>query len=349
MVGLRPLEANILVRIQVWQREIHLTLVYFYLFFNSLNFIPKNDILTLLNMNKIIDGKKIALSIEKNLMRKIKNMKKKPKLAVVLVGKHSPSEIYVRRKEEACKRVGIDFALYRLPARISKNNLVKKIQQIQTDKSLSGLIVQLPLPEPLYTSAILNAIKPELDVDCLTEINIGKLIMNTYKITPPTPGAVLEILKYLKIKPKGKKVTIIGTGALVGKPLAVILANLGTIVTACNKKTTNIKAKCLSADIIVTAVGKKLNLLTADMVKKNTVVIDTGIIFKNKKMFGDVDFANVAKKASHITPVPGGVGPITVSLLLNNTVLCSTFRTTVRNPFRKVKNKILANADINSK
>ncbi|KKQ41329.1 MAG: Bifunctional protein FolD [Candidatus Magasanikbacteria bacterium GW2011_GWA2_37_8] len=277
-------------------------------------------------MSQLIDGKLIAKTIESQLKRTIKKTGLKPKLAVVLVGDDKPSKVYVRRKAEAAARVGIDFALHLLPAKISKKQLIKKIIQIQKDKKLSGLIIQLPLPEPLYTTEVLNAVKPELDVDCLTDTNIGKLIMKTFSLLPPTPGAVLAILKWLKIKPAGKIIAILGTGALVGKPLSVILANDGATVIACNSRTRNIKEKCLKADIIVTAVGKKRNLLTADMVKRGAIVIDTGIVFENNKMYGDVDFANVQKKASYITPVPGGVGPITVSLLLQNTLTAAKLK-----------------------
>ncbi|MFA6426879.1 MAG: bifunctional 5,10-methylenetetrahydrofolate dehydrogenase/5,10-methenyltetrahydrofolate cyclohydrolase [Candidatus Magasanikbacteria bacterium] len=271
---------------------------------------------------RIIDGKAIAEKILKKLSRHVAQLKKQgiqPKLAVVFVGKNKPSKTYIRRKREAAEKVGIDFALHHFPADISKDVLIKNIVNIQKDKKLNGLIVQLPLPEPLYTTGVLNAIKPELDVDCLTDAQLGKLVMNTSYITPPTPTAVCAILDELHIDPKGKNITIIGAGALVGKPLSIMLSNMQATVTLCNKCTKNIKEKCLHADIIVTAVGKK-DLLTADMVKKDAIVIDTGIVFEKGKMYGDVDFKNVSKKASAITPTPGGVGPITVALLLQNVI-----------------------------
>lgn len=273
-----------------------------------------------------IDGKFIAKKITTNISRQVRYLKSKgttPKLAVILVGENKPSQTYVRKKAESAKKVGIDFILYQLPAKIKKTDLIEKIQKIQKDKKLSGLIVQLPLPEPLYTDEVLNTIKPELDVDCLTNINIGKLVMKTNKIIPPTPDAVMHILDTIRVGVKGKNIVIIGTGALVGKPLAIIMMNAEATVTTCNSKTTNIKDKCLKADIIITAVGKNKNLLTANMVKKGTVVIDTGIVFENGKMYGDIDYKNIAKKASFITPTPGGVGPITVACLLKNTVICA--------------------------
>lgn len=270
----------------------------------------------------IIDGKAIAEKINNQTAKEIKKLKTKgivPKLAVILVGEDKPSLTYVRRKKESAEKIGIDFILKKYPAEIKKNELINEIKKIQKNKKLTGLIVQLPLPEPLYTSEVLNAINPEIDVDCLTDYNLGKLVMETSLITPPTPTAVIRILKELNIDLKGKNITIIGMGALVGKPLAIILANAGASISTCDRSTKNIKKKCLMADIIVTAVGKK-NLLTADMVKKGTIVIDTGICFVDHKMHGDVDFEKISKKAFAITPTPGGVGPITVSILLENTV-----------------------------
>jgi len=276
-------------------------------------------------MSNIIDGKLIAAKIEKDTAKQVANLKKKgivPRLAVVLVGEDRPSRIYIKRKKEAAERVGMDFKLYEFPQNIKKEDLIKNINQIQKNKKLSGLIVQLPLPERLYVSEVLNAINPKIDVDCLTDNNIGKLVMKTNLIEPPTPWAVIHTLKETGINLVGKNVTIIGMGALVGKPLAIMMANELASVTTCNSHTKNIKKKCLAADIIVSAVGKH-NLITADMVKKGAVVIDTGIVYVDGKMRGDVDFINVAKKASFITPTPGGIGPITVTKLLLNTVTCA--------------------------
>ncbi len=272
-------------------------------------------------MSEIIDGKKIAKNIEGKIKKQILQKKLHPKLVVVFVGSDSPSQTYIKRKQEAALRVGIDFVLKKFPATVTKQELINQIKQIQKKEKPSGLIVQLPLPEPLWTPEVLNAVDPAIDVDCLTDTNQGKLLMNKAYLEPPTPGAVLEILKFIKINPKGKTITVLGTGRLVGKPLVAMLNNAGATVIACNSQTKNIKNKCLQADIIVTAVGKN-KILTTDMVKKGTIVIDTGIVFVNKKMKGDVDFEKVKNKASWITPVPGGVGPITVSLLLKNTLKC---------------------------
>jgi len=279
-------------------------------------------------MGILIDGKKIAAAINKKTATEITKLKKrglKPKLAVVFVGNHKPSATYIQRKKEAAEKVGIEFAIHRFPTSISKNKLTEEIKNIQEDKNICGLIIQLPLPERLYSSEVLNAVNPDIDVDCLTDTNVGKLVMGTGYILPPTPNAVLEVLKHLKIKLKGKNVTIVGTGALVGRPLAIMMANAGSSVITCNSRTNNTKEKCLESEIVVTAVGKK-NLLRGDMIKNKTVVIDTGIAFDNGKMCGDANREEILKKCSYLTPTPGGIGPITVALLLRNTLLCALRR-----------------------
>jgi len=274
---------------------------------------------------QLIDGNKISEIIETRTAKKVANLKKagiSVKLAVILVGEDKPSQTYVKRKELAAKRVDIDFELHQFDAKISKEDLIKNVQKIQTDKKLTGLIVQLPLPEPLFTTDVLNAIHPEIDVDCLTDINLGKLVMKTNIIVPPTPGAVITILKEIGTDLVGKNVTIIGTGALVGKPLAIMMINEGASITTVNSHTHNTKEKCLSADIIVTGVGKK-NLLRGDMIKPGAIVIDTGVDFENDKMYGDVNVKEALKNASFVTPTPGGVGPNTVARLLWNTAICA--------------------------
>ncbi len=274
---------------------------------------------------EIIDGNKIANNILNRLKPEVALLQTRginPKLAVVMVGDHKPSQTYVRKKQEAAEKIGIDFALHKYPADISKEKLILEIKKIQKQEDLSGLIIQLPLPEPLYMPEVLNAVDHSIDVDCLTDENIGRLVMRTGFLLPPTPYAVKTIIKEIGMKVKGKNICIIGAGALVGKPLSIILSNKEATVTLCHKETKDIKKKCLEADIIITAVGKK-NLLLGNMVKKGTIVIDTGIYFEEKKIYGDVNFAEVSKKASHITPVPGGVGPITVALLLKNVITCA--------------------------
>lgn len=276
-------------------------------------------------MAQLIDGKAIAEKINQQTVAKIRDLKAKgvtPKLEVILVGDDKASEMYDRMKGKAAEKVGMDFALHMLPKTISEDILIEKIQSIQTDKNLSGLIIQLPLPEHLYTSRVLNTINPAIDVDFLTDINLGKLMMKTNYLIPPTPGAVVTILQELNVNVSGKNVTIIGMGALVGKPLAIMLVNAGASVTTCNSRTKNTKEKCLTADIVVTGVGKK-DLLRGDMVAAGAIVIDTGIDFENGKVYGDVNVPEVSAKAAYVTPTPGGVGPITVARLLLNTALCA--------------------------
>jgi methylenetetrahydrofolate dehydrogenase (NADP+)/methenyltetrahydrofolate cyclohydrolase len=262
---------------------------------------------------KIIDGKKIANRILASL-KSIKSVKSKrsPKLAIVYVGNDKPSKTYILRKREAAKKIGIDFELHKFHSKISNRQLTAELTKIQQDKSLSGLIIQLPIPKHLNTEKLINCIKPELDVDCLTSVQT-----HCNASLPPTPAAILEILKHLKVNLAKSKFTIIGMGKLVGGPLAEILRARGANVLTCNKNTKNTKARCRKADVLITAVGKR-NLITADMVKKGAIVIDAGACFHDHKMYGDVDFEAVSKKASHITPVPGGVGPITVAMLLYN-------------------------------
>jgi len=276
-------------------------------------------------MGQLIDGKSIAEKIRLEVAGNVKALKKKgiqPKLGVILVGEHKPSLTYIRKKQEAAEQAGIDFVLKKFPTSISKTVLATEIKNIQKTEKLSGLIIQLPLPERLYCPEILNAICPNIDVDCLNEENIGKLVMETNFIYPPTPLAVITVLEHLKTDVAGKNVTIVGTGALVGKPLAIILANKGATVTTCNSKTKDVQARCLLADIIVTGVGKK-DLLRGDMVREGAIVIDTGISFENGKMYGDANREEVLEKAAYLTPTPGGIGPITVSLLLQNTITCA--------------------------
>ncbi len=263
-------------------------------------------------MSNIIDGKAIAAKIELETAAQVAALKAKgitPKLAVVLVGADHPSRIYIKRKKEAAERVGITFDLHELPEDISKENLVQTVNKIQTDPLLTGLIIQLPLPERLYAPEVLNAINTDIDVDCLTDSNIGKLVMKTNLIEPPTPWAVIKTLKEINFDLVGKNAVIIGAGALVGKPLAIMLVNEKASVTTCNSHTKDIKKKCLQADVIICAVGKK-NLLTADMIKKGTVVIDTGIVYTDGKMHGDVDFGRVSKKLASLLLLPAALAPL---------------------------------------
>jgi methylenetetrahydrofolate dehydrogenase (NADP+)/methenyltetrahydrofolate cyclohydrolase len=277
------------------------------------------------NMRKLIDGKKIAEKILAETAKKVLALKKKnitPKLGVILIGNDKASLMYDTMKGKAAQKIGIDFDLHRFSTTITLAALVDKIRKIQEDTNLSGLIIQLPVPERLYKPELLNAVNPKIDVDCLTDVNLGKLVMNTQTIQPPTAGAVLKILEELNVDLVGKNVCIVGMGILVGKPLANLLINARASITTCNSKTKNLKQKCLAADIIVSGVGKK-NLIRGNMVKKGAIVIDSGISFVNGKLSGDVNVNGVLKNAKFVTPTPGGVGPITVALLLYNTIVCA--------------------------
>jgi len=283
-------------------------------------------------MGQLIDGQKIAKDIRQQVAFDTAELKKDgiiPKLAVVLVGADKPSQTYVRKKGQAAEKVGMDFDLHEFSADISKEELIKRLKEIQSDKDLTGLIVQLPLPNPLYTTDVLNTIRPELDVDCLTDVNLGKLVMKTNYMVPPTPGAVMSIIHELKFDLIGKNVNIIGVGALVGKPLSIMMMNERATVSTCNSKTRDTKERCLSSDIIITGVGKK-DIVRGNMVKEGAIVIDTGVSFEDGKMYGDVNVDEALEKASFVTPTPGGVGPITVARLLKNTVICT----------KKIHNKI---------
>ncbi len=276
----------------------------------------------------LIKGKAIAENLNLETARLVSNLKNQnitPHLGVVLVGNDRPSLTYVKKNGQLAEKLGIKFDLFNFDENISQEKLLSEIKDIQEKNNLSGLIIQLPIPEHLYTPEILNAVNPDIDIDCLTNQNIGKLMLNNAKFTPPTPQAVLEILKSLDLdldNLKSKNVTIIGAGALVGKPLAAMLINAKASVATCNSSTKNTKQKCLDADIIITGVGTNKFLVDETMVHKDSIVIDTGIWFDNdNKMHGDVDYKAIQDKVAHVTPTPGGVGPITVACLLRNVVI----------------------------
>lgn len=276
-------------------------------------------------MATIIDGKLIAKKQEMETKQAISDFvsagNAAPKLAVILIGDDNASRIYVQKKQKAAERVGIAYTLHEYSAHISEADIISEIHNIQSDKMLSGLIIQLPMPENFYPHVI-NEIDPAIDVDCLTETNLGKLMVQTNTIAPPTPSAVMAILDALGVSLPGKNITIVGTGILVGKPLAVMCMNREANVTTVNIHTKDIAKKCLGADIIVSAVGKK-GIIRGNMVKSGAIVIDAGVDFIDGAMFGDVAFDEVEPIASHITPTPGGVGPMTVSELLYNTFVCA--------------------------
>src|SRR3989344_7811084 len=286
-------------------------------------------------MGSLINGQAIAQKINTVTKRKAEELSERgiiPRLAVVLVGEDKASQVYVGRKEKMARELGIDFALHQFPARISKENLLGEREHIQADPSLSGLIIQLPLPEKLYAREVLDAIKPELDVDFLTDSKLGTLVTKSNQLDPPTAGAVMEIFRELKIDLVGKNVVVIGAGVLVGRPLAFLLMNARATVTVCNSATQNLVELCKEADSVVSCVGQR-NLVEGSMVKPGAVVIDAGFVFENGIVSGDVNVNEVLAVADFVTPTPGGLGPITVAKLLQNVVI-SAERRVMPNSFR---------------
>ncbi len=272
---------------------------------------------------KLILGQSISKKILETLEKRVKKLKSKkitPKLVVILVGNDKPSTSYVKHKGKAAEKIGINCKLHHFKKIISEKSLIKKIEAIQTTEKPNGMIVQLPLPKHINEVKVLNTINPKIDIDCLTNENLGKVISRSHKILPPTPNAILSAISYTKIDLKGKNVVIIGSGLLIGRPLSIILSNLKATVTLCNSSSKKIKEKCLLADIIISGTGKK-HIIKAEMIKKGAIVIDAGVSFHKNKMYGDVDVENVIKKAKFVTPTPNGIGPITVAKLLENLII----------------------------
>lgn len=270
----------------------------------------------------ILDGKKFSEELREHMKKEINSLvesgKKRPGLAVVIVGEDKASQIYVASKIKYCNEIGIKSEHVILKSDATEEELLKEINRLNNDETIHGILVQLPLPEHLDSKKIIESILPSKDVDCFTTTNIGEVFLGEKDtVYPCTPLGIVEILKKYDITIQGKDVTIIGRSNIVGKPLALMMINEGATVTVCNSKTNNLKEKIKAADIVVAAVGRK-DFITGDMIKDGAVVIDVGINRVEGKIYGDVDYENVSKKASFITPVPGGVGPMTVSMLFKN-------------------------------
>lgn len=271
----------------------------------------------IINGNEIRDI--IKLEIKKEVEQLLLQNKPQPCLCVVMVGNDPASSIYVRNKEKACADVGIKSKLIHLEESISQNELHTLLDDLSKDETVHGILLQLPLPNGLNGNEAVSHISPKKDVDGLTVENLGNLMCDKNGLYPCTPSGIMEMFKVLNIPLAGKNVVIINRSLLVGKPISQMLMNANATVTVCHSHTTNLKMHTLLADIIITAAGK-VNLITADMVKDNAIVVDVAIIRQNKKICGDVDFESVSKKCSFITPVPGGVGPLTIAMLLKNTL-----------------------------
>lgn len=266
----------------------------------------------------IIDGRKCSEELKQKLKLKVSTFRTKPKIIDIQIGENAASDIYIKNKEKAAFSIGMDFECIRFDESIEENTIIDKIKKLNNDKSVNGILVQMPIPAKYDYKKIINSIVPEKDVDGLTYINSGKLINNEDGMTSCTPSGIIELLKYYNIEIESKNVVIIGRSILVGKPLAQLFLNENATVTVCHSKTKNLEYFTKNADILVVAVGKK-HLITKDMIKNNSVIVDVGINRVEDKIYGDVDFENI-KDIANITPVPGGVGPMTVTMLLYNAV-----------------------------
>jgi methylenetetrahydrofolate dehydrogenase (NADP+)/methenyltetrahydrofolate cyclohydrolase len=277
----------------------------------------------------IISGLEVSSKIKEELITKVDSLNKNgiyPCLSTILVGDDPASKIYVRNKHRACSEVGIETKDNKISSSIEEKKLIELIKSLNDDSSVHGILMQLPLPDHINQFNVINAINPQKDVDGLTYYNAGLLLNKRPLFIPCTPLGVMELLKYYNIELKGKDVVIVNRSILVGKPIALLLLDKDATVMICHSHTKKINEKVKNADIVITAVGnRKLFILREESVKDGAVVIDIGITRENGKIKGDVDFENVSKKASWITPVPGGVGPMTIAMLLKNTVIAASF------------------------
>jgi methylenetetrahydrofolate dehydrogenase (NADP+) / methenyltetrahydrofolate cyclohydrolase len=275
----------------------------------------------------IISGLEISSKIKEELIIEIQYLKKRsinPCLSTILVGDDPASTIYVRNKHRACSEVGIETKDNAINSSIEEKKLIELIKTLNKDESVHGILLQLPLPEHINQFNVINAIAPQKDIDGLTYYNAGLLLNKQPSFIPCTPLGVMELFKYHNVVLKGKDAIIVNRSILVGKPLSLLLLDNDATVMICHSNTKNLHEKIRNSDIIITAVGnRKFFTITADFVREDAIVIDIGISRVNGKVMGDVDYENVSKKASLITPVPGGVGPMTIAMLLKNTVLAA--------------------------
>ena len=273
-------------------------------------------------MSRIIDGKAISAAVKERVKKGVAELNEKGitvGLAVIIVGDDPASKIYVSNKKKACEALGIISEEYALPASTTEEELLRLVDELNHKKSINGILCQLPLPSHLDEKLIINSILPEKDVDAFHPANVGRIMIGDFDFVPCTPAGIMEMLAYENINPEGKSCVVIGRSNIVGKPMAMLLLHKNGTVTVCHSRTKNLKEICLNADILVAAVGKA-NFVTADMVKEGAVVIDVGMNRVDGKLYGDVDFEAVKDKASAITPVPGGVGPMTIAMLMQNTL-----------------------------
>ena len=274
-------------------------------------------------MAVIIDGKELAKKVRGNLKIECENLKSKgikPKFAVIMVGDDPASKIYVKSKSKACDEIGIEYEEHILDDKITQEELINLIHKLNEDKTVNGILLQSPIPKHLDIDEAFKEISYKKDVDGFNPVNVGRLLLNQDTFVSCTPYGIMKMFEEYKIDLEGKNVVIIGRSNIVGKPLMACCLNRHATVTVCHSRTKNLKEKTKNADVLVSAIGKP-NFVTADMVKEGAVIIDVGINRgENKKITGDVDYENVKEKASYITPVPGGVGPMTVAMLMNNVI-----------------------------
>ena len=275
-------------------------------------------------MAKIIDGRVVSANVKARIKKEVEEIcttgKRAPGLAVVIVGDDSASRVYVNNKKKACAEVGFYSEEYALPAETSEDELIALVKDLNTREDIDGILVQLPLPKHINEKAVIETISPDKDVDAFHVQNVGKIMIGDYSFLPCTPAGVMELIKSEGIDLNGKECVVIGRSNIVGKPMAMLLLHANATVTICHSRTRDLKEVCRSADVLVVAIGKA-KFVTADMVKDGAVVIDVGMDRdENGKLCGDVDFDSVENKAGYITPVPGGVGPMTIAMLMQNTL-----------------------------
>jgi len=269
-----------------------------------------------------MDGKMVSAKVRGSILEEVNGLKEKgvrPGLAVIIVGEDPASKVYVRNKERACEECGFYSEKYALPEETTQEELLGLIDELNHNPHIDGILCQLPVPKHINEQAIIDAISPEKDVDAFHPINVGKIMVGNFDFLPCTPAGVMQLLEEYDIDPNGKNCVVIGRSNIVGKPMAMLLLHKNGTVTICHSRTKNLKEVCAQADILVAAVGKA-DFVTADMVKEGAVVIDVGMNRKDGKLCGDVAFDEVNEKASYLTPVPGGVGPMTITMLMKNTL-----------------------------
>ena len=275
-------------------------------------------------MAKIIDGKQVSANVKEQVRQETEALfqkyGKKPGLAVVIVGNDPASRVYVNNKKKACETVGFQSFEYALPEDTTQEELLEQVETLNADRNVNGILVQLPVPKQIDDKAIINAISAEKDVDAFHPENVGRIMIGEYAFLPCTPAGVMELIDSTGVEISGKKCVVIGRSNIVGKPMAMLLLHRSGTVTICHSRTQNLAEITREADILVAAVGKA-NFVTGDMIKEGAVVIDVGMNrLENGKLCGDVNFAEAEQKASYITPVPGGVGPMTIAMLMKNTL-----------------------------